>query len=1303
MRVKHPFRRLLALAVAVTAPALWAAESLSPEAFLNQIQNENAEQRRQAFEQAGPQGAQAVIPLAGLIVGGEREGAADRDRDVAKAAGRALELIAHHASRHGADAERAAVASELAKLLTSESEGIRSKALELLASAATDETVPAVAALLNNPNPQMRERARWALERIAAPAATEALLKALPSAEGEFRRDLILTLGVKKAQSAVEPLLLAARSGDEQIRFAAVEALARIGDPQAFQPVLEALMALQGWHKLQAQDDFLRLADAIAADNPPMALAMYRGVLERSQSQAGRAAAVVGAGKLGAPESLTLLIGGLGDNSARVRNAALSALAGLKGAEADQRIIAAAREAQPAARAALLRVLAGRESPGAQQLIKDAANDPNAEIKVTALSLLGGLDDPALEQTLLQAAEQGSEQVRPVALMSYLQIADKRAAENKDQALAMYHRALDLASSNDVRARALQGLAALARPESLERVEKLLAERGVYSEAAQAYISIVAAQPQTGPKDDAINRLGNLVAETRSAGVATRAIRELKALGADTTGFAAKAGFIPRWWLLGPVPSDAPNPFEQAGATIDPAKPVEIAGRTYQWKEYATDDPRGVVNLNEALQRGENVAAYAYRDFTAPRSREANLLVGSDDGVIVWLDGKEVHNNAGASRAVSVDEDKIRNVQIAEGPNQLLLKVAQGGGDWGFVVRLANTQNRPLDITGWGLGVKPQGAAAAPAPEKPAPEQPAPEQPAPEQPAPEKPAAAETPPPAPVAEAAPTSPAESAVLPALPPEIPDALQARVAGEARQYFFNSPEAQKQIPTPQEQAQALYRAVQMLTRLPRAESLATSSAVTEIVRNQMLNEYAGEIYRRKAGDVQVAEEDIKKLYQENIERFAQPGRFWIRHVFLNTVDNPGREAEKEALAQKALKEIEAGASFTEVARKYSDVEDKKEEVVGPLKYGEINPELEAEVLKLEPGRHTGVIKSKWGFNIFLLDKHEPPTTQSLEAVRGQVEEQALNQKRGAAYKEVHAQIEAQLSAETHFDFLTPDAPDTTVLARAEFLTITAGDYRKRVQSLPPQVQGRFNDPDERTAFLERWIETERIGHLADQMEIGALPQMRVLRNWVLHRAVADALLVQLLTDVPAPTPDEVRKFYEENRQYFEKPAEARVRELVLSYRQPPNTTPREYYLARKEAEAKAREVLGKLRAGADFVELVKQYSTSGTRDKDGDLGFMFLQKLGRETAETLEKLPPGQHSDLIDANEAFSIYKIEERKTAELAPLDERTEAAVRGMVVRQKRAQRGVQILLALAEAWKPGLSVEEVRSIIDRL
>jgi hypothetical protein len=274
----------------------------------------------------------------------------------------------------------------------------------------------------------------------------------------------------------------------------------------------------------------------------------------------------------------------------------------------------------------------------------------------------------------------------------------------KEKALDMYHLALDLAEKNDVRKMALHGVATLGDPSSLPRVKSTLDAGGVTHDAIVAYLSIADTYAGSGQRKQAIEIYSDVFDRSSSRPLVTHAAGGLRKLGVKVE-IAERSGFITDWFVVGPFPNRNKAAWDTA---YFPEKEVkldgeyEVNGRKVRWRQHHTDDPQGVVDFVPLFDPHENVAAYAYATLESGRARQINLMIGSDDGVVCWLNGKRVHGNNG-SRRVTVDEDKVE-AELEAGTNHILVKILQGGSDWGFCVRIASRGNRPLAVEQSGPG-----------------------------------------------------------------------------------------------------------------------------------------------------------------------------------------------------------------------------------------------------------------------------------------------------------------------------------------------------------------------------------------------------------------------------------------------------------------------------------------------------------------------------------------------------------------------------------------------------------------------
>lgn len=113
-----------------------------------------------------------------------------------------------------------------------------------------------------------------------------------------------------------------------------------------------------------------------------------------------------------------------------------------------------------------------------------------------------------------------------------------------------------------------------------------------------------------------------------------------------------------------------------------------LDGRIVQWKEMEADE-NGILNLLGLARK--DAVAYARTGVYSKVKRKARLLLGSDDGVKVWVNGEEVHS-INLQRGCVEDEDKVE-VTLKAGWNVILLKCEQREGGWELKMRVTSEED----------------------------------------------------------------------------------------------------------------------------------------------------------------------------------------------------------------------------------------------------------------------------------------------------------------------------------------------------------------------------------------------------------------------------------------------------------------------------------------------------------------------------------------------------------------------------------------------------------------------------------
>jgi putative heme-binding domain-containing protein len=150
------------------------------------------------------------------------------------------------------------------------------------------------------------------------------------------------------------------------------------------------------------------------------------------------------------------------------------------------------------------------------------------------------------------------------------------------------------------------------------------------------------------------------------------------------------------------------GPFDAADrnldATLEPEKSLaapdlkaEYAGLNgkNRWELIAADTTAGFPAVDSVKYdqsrglRAHSVAHYflVYTDSAA--DQDVGLLIGSDDGCMVWLNGEPVHKH-NVTRAIGFAQDRVR-AKLKSGRNVIVIKVINGDGPGGVSLGITSS------------------------------------------------------------------------------------------------------------------------------------------------------------------------------------------------------------------------------------------------------------------------------------------------------------------------------------------------------------------------------------------------------------------------------------------------------------------------------------------------------------------------------------------------------------------------------------------------------------------------------------
>jgi HEAT repeat protein len=259
--------------------------------LLADLQSKDKDVRFAAWRAADRSNADAIPQLGKLV--------ASSEPGIAKAAREALTTMTHSVGRD--TSERGPVVNGLLKLTaTAYSVPVRTLAFRLLSQIAGEDSIPAIMKFISEPD--VREEAIYAVERIPGLAANQALIAAYKGAKDDFKPRILFALGHRRAQDAAALCEEAMRSPNKDISVAASRAFGRIGRKLAAAPKYPD-SGLSFQQTTDVNDAQLRYADAQAKHGATAeALRVYKTFLDRPEEYL-QCAAIIGIAKLNTPEA----------------------------------------------------------------------------------------------------------------------------------------------------------------------------------------------------------------------------------------------------------------------------------------------------------------------------------------------------------------------------------------------------------------------------------------------------------------------------------------------------------------------------------------------------------------------------------------------------------------------------------------------------------------------------------------------------------------------------------------------------------------------------------------------------------------------------------------------------------------------------------------------------------------------------------------------------------------------------------------------------------------------------------------
>src|SRR5439155_10468851 len=156
----------------------------------------------------------------------------------------------------------------------------------------------------------------------------------------------------------------------------------------------------------------------------------------------------------------------------------------------------------------------------------------------------------------------------------------------------------------------------------------------------------------------------------------------------------------------------------------------------------------------------------------------------------------------------------------------------------------------------------------------------------------------------------------------------------------------------------------------------------------IRNNSLHKRA--ISSEVGTHITISDEEVTKYYEAHKTEFVRPEQVALREIVVSTEGKkPEDLPDLKKKAETALKRVQDGEDFSEIAKRLSDGNTKNQGgFIGVYKRGELSKELEDKVFKMKRNELIEVMETRQGFLVLQVLEHYDEGEQALSKVKNEI---------------------------------------------------------------------------------------------------------------------------------------------------------------------------------------------------------------------------------------------------------------------------------------------------------------------------
>jgi peptidyl-prolyl cis-trans isomerase C len=259
---------------------------------------------------------------------------------------------------------------------------------------------------------------------------------------------------------------------------------------------------------------------------------------------------------------------------------------------------------------------------------------------------------------------------------------------------------------------------------------------------------------------------------------------------------------------------------------------------------------------------------------------------------------------------------------------------------------------------------------------------------------------------------------------------------------------------------------------------------------------------------------------------------------------------------------------------------------------------------------------------------------------------------------------------------------------VVASGQGITITAEEFKARLDEQSPFIRARYATLERKKEFLDNLIRFEVLAKEAERQGLDKDPEVQL----TLRKIMVQKLVQRSFQDPGAQKelPEaELQKYYDEHKDEFNRPRKVRLSAVVFNAPVGSPDRARKLALAKKAlAKVKAEEKKNPQAFAQAVAEFTEDAASKGGA---GDLGFKSAEELeksfGKEVAQAAFALKAGEVSGVVEGAQGIYLVRVGGVQE-ELARSFDQVKAQINQKLLRERRTKEFDELVKRLRDEAK---------------